>query len=105
MPPEVLKGGLGTLRDEPLRTQIAKQILTKGESAVIIPLLSIHGAALHPNILLPLMEHKDPDVRMAALPFLKGLPLASSRATLERLYAKEQDLRVKAAYEREVFSQ
>lgn len=100
---EVLVAGLQMLRNEPLRTQIAQQIVQRGDSEVVKSLLSVQGAALHPNILLPLMEHKDPEVRLVALPLLKGLPLASSRATLERLYAKEEDPRVKEAYEREIF--
>jgi hypothetical protein len=39
---------------------------------------------------------------MQTIPLVKELPLASSRETLQRLFAVEKDQQVRAVYEREI---
>jgi hypothetical protein len=99
---ETLSKGLASARDLPLAGDLAGILLRSNDARVVQAALSLFGTKVNPVLLLPLLEHNDPAIRMQTIPLVKELPLASSRETLQRLFAVEKDQQVRAVYEREI---
>lgn len=99
---ETLSKGLASARDLPLAGDLAGILLRSNDTRVVQAALSLFGTKVNPVLLLPLLEHNDPAIRMQTIPLVKELPLASSRETLQRLFAVEKDQQVRAVYEREI---
>lgn len=99
---KTLEQGLRSLDGTALALPIAQLLLQQDQSAVVTATLDLYGGRIHPSFLLPLLEHQDPKIRMAVVPLLKNLPLASSRAAVQKMFATESDPQVRAVYEREL---
>jgi hypothetical protein len=63
----------------------------------------VYGESIHPETLLPLLSRPEPRMRKAAIPFLKGVRIASSKALIQERYAAEQDPEVRKVYQTELF--
>jgi len=101
-PEEALMAGLRSLAEAPDRSAICVVLLQNGDVRLIRAVLDLYGTSLNPDLLLVLLEHPDKDVRVAVLPYLKGVVLTSAKQTLQNYYLHEQEPVVRAAYEREV---
>jgi hypothetical protein len=110
-------GAIGLVRDMPsevLASFLSSEALTKlsppalavlveqGSSELIQRVLAVAGGAIHPDTLIGVLEHEDPAVRKALIPHLKNLPLASSRARVQKIYSLERDPAVVELYRNEL---
>lgn len=77
-------------------------LVEQGSSELIQRVLDAAGAAVHPDNLIGVLEHEDPAVRKAVIPRLKNLPLASSRARVQKMYSLERDPAVLELYRNEL---
>jgi hypothetical protein len=102
IPDNLLKQAVGTIKSTQVMLAVAEVMLQYGTAPVVMAVLDTIGDDIHPQILLPLLGHPEPQVRIRVIPFVKQLSLASARAELKRMYEQEKDLQVREVYEQEI---
>jgi hypothetical protein len=100
---DILKAELQSVRGDSKQELVLQALLEKGSIQVVEIALAVYGESIHPETLLPLLSRPEPRMRKAAIPFLKGVRIASSKALIQERYAAEQDPEVRKVYQTELF--
>ena len=100
---DILKAELQSVRGDSKQEIVLQALLEKGSIQVVEIALAVYGESMHPETLLPLLSRPEPRMRKAAIPFLKGVRIASSKALIQERYAAEQDPEVRKVYQTELF--
>jgi hypothetical protein len=102
LPADVFAGFFTREALSKLNSAAQRVLIEKSSSGIVQSFLGTAGADIHPDTLIMLLEHEDPEVRKAVIPLLKNLPLASSRDRVQKMYSLERDQSVVQLYQQEL---
>lgn len=102
-PPGMIEQQLEALRRHPAREEIVAVLLGKASVKVVDALLRVYGRDIHPDRLIHLLDRPEASIRIAVLPFLKEVRIASSKARIRERYELEEDLEVRRVFEAELY--
>jgi hypothetical protein len=101
---DFLNQGFESLRGSPMQGPVLEVVLPKGSPRVVEAALRVFGKDIHPAVFTALLDRPEPEIRRAAIPFLKEVRIASLRTRIRERYEAETDPEVRRVFEAELYS-